>query len=307
MRTYLTLLAGVLAISLPASVTAQNFTSTRTDCSGLELYGAKGIPNGSTHAYQFRGICRELEMDDGTTVLGVRWEGWVEIESTYDTKTATLVEGATVKISGPSSGPPSGDIKLVLKCAQDPMLTSSKCAVMQATSTTNWPDFAKAWQSGKPFTQGKVTLALASSLSSKSSSGNPPPPPPAPKSNAPTLQDLSKTVAAIEANKSASRDGPAPVVGAPRVSTGAATAEIPLEAGARIALRDGRSVAALMHAGALRWSMVGADSAVLRTFPAGSRVLRSGSKILVDWGGGTYDAGPERTARRLTLPRRGDP
>jgi hypothetical protein len=62
-----------------------------------------------------------------------------------------------------------------------------------------------------------------------------------------------------------------------------------------------------MHAGALRWSMLDADSAVLRTFPAGSRVLRNESEILVDWGGGIYNAGPERPARRLTLPRRGDP
>ncbi|HSJ63028.1 MAG TPA: hypothetical protein VK922_03880 [Gemmatimonadaceae bacterium] len=306
MRMKLTLLVGTLAAALPASAAAQTFPSTRTDCSGLELFGAKGIPNGATHAYQFRGICRELKMGVGK-ILDVRWEGWVEIESIYDTKTATLVEGATVKISGPSSGPPSGDIKLVLKCAQDPMLTASKCTIMQSTATTSWPDFAQAWKSGTPFTQGKVTLALASSLSSKSSSGNPPPPPPAPKSNAPTLQDLGKTVAVIEANKAASRDGPAPAVGAPRGSTGAATAEIPLEAGARIALRDGRSVAALMHEGSLRWSMLDADSTVLRTFPIGSRVLRSGSEILVDWGGGTYNAGPERAARRLTLPRRGDP
>jgi hypothetical protein len=307
MRIYLTLLVGALAAGLPVCAAAQNFTSTRTDCSGLELYGAKGIPSGSKHGYQFRGICRELEMDDDKTVLGVRWQGWVEVESVYDTKTATFIEGATVKISGPSSGPPSGDVNMILKCAQDPMLTSSKCTVMQSAATTPWPNFVQAWQNGKPFTQGKVTLALATSLSSKTSSRNPPPPPPAPKSTAPMLQDLGKTVAAIEANKSASRDGPAPVVSAPRASTGAATAEIPLKAGARIALRNGRSVAALMHAGALRWSMLGADSGVLRTFPAGSRVLRNGAEILVDWGGGTYNAGPERPARRLTLPRRGDP
>ncbi|HJR64481.1 MAG TPA: hypothetical protein VJ803_12330 [Gemmatimonadaceae bacterium] len=307
------LLAGVLITILPVSHAAQEFTSTHTDCSELQLHDAKGVPNGTSHGYRFRGVCRELEKDGDDRIVRVRWEGWVEIESVYDTKSATFTEMASVKMSGHSSGPSSGTAQIILKCAQDPMLTSSKCTVMNSDVTTQWPDFVKAWLNGKPFTGGKVTLATATSLSSKSAAENPPPPPPG--TSSPTLQDVAKKVGEALGGSAGAEGTTARTTGAPQRAEATVRpapvpparpepVEIPLAAGTRISLQSGNVVAALPLEGELRWMIVGAEGEVLRTFPPGSRTFRAASnEILVDWGGGTYKAGPERRAPRLTLPR----
>jgi hypothetical protein len=303
MRINRALLVGALIAIASRDAVAQNFTSTRTDCSGLQLYAAQGVPTGPTHGYRFRGICRELEEDEGTLVR-VRWEGWVELESRYDPKTATLIEAASVKMSGHSDGPPSGTVQLVLRCAQDPMLTPAKCTIIQSAAKAPWPDFVTAWLNGNPFTKGKVTLALASSLSAQASTGNPPPPPPAPKEAGPTLQTLGKVLKESGSGSAATRQGVVNTVAARPPSVRPAPVEIPLASGARIALREGRSVVAQELEGSLRWMILDKDAVVLRTFPSGSRALRSaGGEILIDWGGGTFNAGPEQPTRRLTLPR----
>ncbi|HSJ13584.1 MAG TPA: hypothetical protein VK939_04160, partial [Longimicrobiales bacterium] len=178
-RTIVVLLVGAWIAIAPAAH-AQEFTSTHTDCSGLELFAAAGVPDGATHKYQFRGICRELEKDDGNKVVSVRWQGWVEVDSRYDVKTAEFDEGVKITMAAGYDGPQSGTIEIRLKCAQDPMLTSSSCTIMQFAQKATWPDFVTAWKKNAPYTKGKVTYAQAAELSKLATSNPPPPPPPPP-------------------------------------------------------------------------------------------------------------------------------
>jgi hypothetical protein len=278
-KIYTTCCSVTLAVLLPATGAAQNFTTTATDCSDLQLYAAQGLPNGATHKYLFRGTCREVEKDDGK-VAKIRWEAWVEVESRYDVATAELIEAVSVKMSGHSDGPASGTMQLKLKCAQDPMITMSKCSVMQSNAKATWPDFVQAWLRDAPFTRGKVSLNQAIALSQQSDAKNPPPPPPPP----------------------AAGKGPQQI---PSVVGAVANVELVLESGLTIPLQSGRSVAAKPLGRELRWTIVGAEGEVLRTFPAGSRAFRTPKKeILVNWGGGTFNAGIERSERRLAIPKR---
>ena len=293
-------LALVLA-SWPATASAQYFTSTHTDCSGLQLYSAKGVPTGPTHGYAFRGICRELEKNGDGKVVSIRWEGWVEVESKYDKSTAQLLEGVKVTMSGHSDGPPSGTMTLVLKCAQDPILTGASCTIMKSDVKTPWPDFVKAWQSGKPFTGGKVTVAQATALSQQLAS-TPPPPPPGSK---PPLQTMVKIVAQADSSKTATTRGPtvARAASVPAQEPKPPLQEIPLRTNTTVHLQSGASVAVQLVDGAPRWNIVGQRGQVMRTFPEGSRAHRSASgEILIDWGSGTYNAGAERPTRKLRLP-----
>ncbi|MGH8243834.1 MAG: hypothetical protein ACRETY_10855, partial [Steroidobacteraceae bacterium] len=104
-------------------------------------------------------------------------------------------------------------------------------------------------------------------------------------------------------------DSGSPVAGAasepaPAASDGGndGVGEIPLVAGARIALESGRVVASDDAEGELRWAILGADGETLRRFPAESRTYRLAEReIVVDWGGGVFRAGRERQTR-LKLP-----
>ena len=79
--------------------------------------------------------------------------------------------------------------------------------------------------------------------------------------------------------------------------------EIPLRTNTTVHLQSGASVAVQLVDGAPRWNILGQRGQVMRTFPEGSRAYRSVSgEILIDWGGGTYNAGAERPTRRLRLP-----
>jgi hypothetical protein len=293
-------LALVLA-SWPATASAQYFTSTHTDCSGLQLYSAKGVPTGPTHGYAFRGICRELEKNGDGKVVSIRWEGWVEVESKYDKSTAQLLEAVKVTMSGHSDGPPSGTMTLVLKCAEDPILTGASCTIMKSDVKTPWPDFIKAWQNGTPFTGGKVTVAQATALSQQVAS-TPPPPPPGTK---PPLQTMVKIVAQADSSRTASNRAPttARAASLPAHVLEPPLQEIPLRTNTTVHLQSGASVAVQLVDGAPRWNILGQRGQVMRTFPEGSRAYRSvGGEILIDWGGGTYNAGAERPTRRLRLP-----
>ncbi|MEW5918770.1 MAG: hypothetical protein AB1762_20375, partial [Gemmatimonadota bacterium] len=91
----------------------------------------------------------------------------------------------------------------------------------------------------------------------------------------------------------------------PGIGAAVANAEIALAHGLTIPLQSGRSVAVQPLGRDLRWTILGAGGEVLRTFPAGSRAFRTPKKeILVNWGGGTFNAGIERSDRRLNLPKR---
>lgn len=273
---------------------AQEFTSTRTDCSGLQLYAAAGVPAGAQHKYRLRGICREIGMNDGAS-LGTRWEAWVEIEALYDVPSATFSEQVSVKMSGQFDGPPSGKISISLKCPADPMITTGKCTVMQSQAGTTWPDFVGAWKNGLPLTKGKVSLAQATALSQQITSKPPPPPPPAPPKSRTPVQGAAKAAASAQAGNTSRTAGSA----AASVATGAgareSATEIALQSGAHIALQNGRALAGLVVDGSLRWNIVGPNAETLRTFPEGSRAFRSAAgTVSVDWGGGVYNAGVEK-------------
>lgn len=314
MKSIFVLLVTGAGLVTASAAGAQDFTSTVTDCSGLELFWAAGLPDGVVHKYQFRGVCRELEKSEGK-VLGVRWQGWVEVDSRYDVKTAQFDEGVKVDMTAGSGGPLSGTIQIRLKCAQDPMLTAPSCAVMEVDQGTTWPDFVGAWTKNAPYTKGKVNYAQAVELSKLAASNTPPPPPPPvgeqkplsgqvlPADQAPvTTMKRPPQPAAPTARPTPDRQLPLKAIPVVPVLPPGATA-IQLVPDAKVALQSGYALAARPVEGSLRWIILGKAGEIMRTFPARSHAYRSAQgDVLVNWGGGTFNAGPAEP-QRLIVPR----
>lgn len=316
------LVVGVL-LAGTSDIRAQEFTSSQTDCSDLKIFAVAGVPDGATHDYQFRGICRQYQVGDGGKVKGLDWEGWVEVESRYYVKTAEFAEAVKVTMSAGSDGPPSGGIQIKLKCAQDPMITSSSCSVLMHAQKIPWPDFVQAWLKGAPYTKGKVTYAQAVSLSQLAASNTAPPPPPPPPAGEPK-QGAGKAVPAVQSPISAvppsePKQGAGRAVPAvqsptrslpsqpPKPELAQLAVEIrPLPKGAteiklapqtRIELQSGRVLAVEPVDGSLSWTILDAGVAI-RTFPTGARAYRNtNGEIFVESGEEPFNAGAAKPVR----------
>ncbi len=303
----LALPAVLLASPLSAQLSSSSSNVADADCSGLKLIAAGGVPDGSSHAYKFQGICK---------ILSVNYSSDQVVGLTYDTDKDVKVTGqvwATAAVKWESQtgdltekvetfGAYAGELLMTLKCAQDPVITSIACQPTAYKNTTGWPGFDGAWAHARPVTRGKTTLFEAAAFSKKKPAGNPaspPPPPPAPKTTPKpgpkSTVPLARTpavAAPVVSRVVVAPQPPAPRLAVPRVP---AVQEIPLVRGARIPLTSGRSLSARFERSGLRWAILGSRGQVMRLFPDGSRAFRSGAgKVTVDWGAGVYDAGVQQ-------------
>jgi hypothetical protein len=160
----------------------------RSDCYGLTLQGAKGVPDEPSHQYEFKGVCRkyvahikdgkEESRSDEVTL-------WAEAKAEWNGQANTLEESVSLKNP---QGPYSGKVMTILKCTKDPIIYKTRCVVFDHSNTTKWEPFSHAALVQKrPILQGKTTLKEATNLSKKHASSLPPPPPRSP-SQAPEKQ-----------------------------------------------------------------------------------------------------------------------
>ena len=159
-----------------------------SDCYGLKLQGAKGVPDEPSHQYAFKGTCKKFvsHIKDGkeeskSDVVTL----WAEAKAEWNGQANTLEESVSLKNP---QGPYSGTVMTILKCTKDPIIYKASCVVLKHSNTTKWGPFSNAaLEQKRPILQGKTTLKEATKLSKKQASSSPPPPPLSP-SQAPEKQ-----------------------------------------------------------------------------------------------------------------------
>ncbi len=308
---------------LPAAATspaaAQIFSSSSSggetvDCSAMDLTAAKGVPHGAVRAYRLHGVCRLIAVKHSSSkVAGITTDTdhsstqvgtvWATTEIRWERSTGALQQAMEV------DGDRTGTLKMVLKCAQDPVLGKVLCQKVAYDNGTGWSGFDAAWHAARPITNGRVTEAEAAALSKQASTSNPPPPPPAPGKPAPTPAPAARTAPAATSTVAAAPTAPTSVSreptsqpGPPDAPAPTGYAEIPLRPDTRRLLESGRALATRPQREGLRWAILAPDGRVLRLFPEGSRAFENRrGEVVVDWGGGTYQAGRARRGR-LRLP-----
>ncbi|MBF8258911.1 MAG: hypothetical protein HW377_1285 [Actinobacteria bacterium] len=204
--TVMSVLLLAMACGPANEATAIVFSSTssnvdKSDCYGLKLQGAKGVPNEPSRQYTFKGICKKFvaHVEDGkeesrSDVVTL----WAEAKAEWNGQANTLEESVSLKNP---QGPYSGTVMTILKCTKDPIIYKASCVVLKHSNTTNWGPFSNAaLQQKRPILQGKTTLKEATALSKKQASSPPPPPPPS--SSHAQKKELAKAVEKDQAKDS---------------------------------------------------------------------------------------------------------
>jgi hypothetical protein len=298
--------SALLAGAAAGPVTAQTFSSTAVSCAGLKLQSAVGVPDQPKHKYVFGGSCRVYQ--SGGDSPNPQHSFPVKAEALWDGPAHKLSESLTILGKFTYFGEEiSGSLSSTYLCDTDPVIGKAACNGSQHSTSIKLPQLSKPFAAHQPITAGRTTLAEAAALSQQAATASVPPPPPPPggvseePASIDAVQDraVTSTVVMRPVTRS-SRDS----VSRPPQRLPAALTEIPLTAEARVALQNGRTLAPRKRGDRLTWVLLGPEAAVLRRFPAGSKALRRGDgEVLIDWGGGRYEAGPEATAR-LKLPAR---
>jgi hypothetical protein len=190
-------LASVLALTLavpvaPAEAQLPGFDFSSTahhnngaDCRGLKLVAASDVPNGKRPSYRFAGSCRltiittDVHKDAGLFPDKDVTEDPVgsvsaTVEVTWNRGTGKMEEVTLVK------GDVAGRITMFLRCAEDPVVTSTTCVRIFYQNETDWTGFDGAWLANRPISRGKTTVAEASALSKGAKPDAWPPPDPKP-------------------------------------------------------------------------------------------------------------------------------
>jgi hypothetical protein len=149
-RSAVCCLPAVVVLLVPRVALAQD-----TDCRGLVLVAATGVPAGTTHTYQFQGTCKLL----GKLGSFFSPPQWTRAQAEWNAVTGTFHERVVTE------GKYAGTIEMWLKCAKDPVVTSVTCVQVNYRNPTGWSGFDGAWHQRRPITRGKTTLAEATILS----------------------------------------------------------------------------------------------------------------------------------------------
>ena len=313
----LTLLAGIPA----GSLRAQEFMGPATNCTGLKLQEASGVPKNSRHTYLFNGTCDLLMVGDNTHLVHrfpaeavVRW----------DKKTKELREDFRIlggfSWDGKTIG---GRVNSRFICNDDPLVTSAACNGVGHTNETGLEALSGAYQEFRPITKGKTTLAEATAKSGASGqtagTNAPPPPPPSPKPKraqpatatpavATPVAPAAGRVAVTPHDSSPARRAPARIPAlpvqprpAPDVPPGASAFTF---SDAKYQLASGYALTTWEVNAEPRWAIIDSTGKPLRTFPEGSAAYRdANNSVFVNWGGGVYAAGKMKVGR-LQLPKK---
>ena len=150
-------IAALAVLLLATSTTAR--AQKDTDCAGLKLAEASGIPEGSSHVYRFQGTCDITERSNGRTYLVA--QQWTRAEAMWQAATGEFHESVTTEGKYP------GTIEMWLKCGRDPVIESGSCIQVKFQNPTGWPGFDGAWKQHRPVTRGKTTLAEATAIAKR--------------------------------------------------------------------------------------------------------------------------------------------
>jgi len=281
-----------LVSTLPAA--AQN--RWRTDCNRLKLISVSERPDGSEQSLGFAGTCILAQgPQENVQVVG---QITARAEAIWKPEVGELQE--TVVSDGPQF---KGYVTMKLHCDRNPVLERAECSRLAYSNTTGWRGFDEFKYKARPVTMGRASSDEMAALQAGSTGREP----------SAGLQPPTSTVArAAAALRSIDSTATPPNDSADQASAASESAAdndsiwvvVPLTADVRIPLEDARIIAARDEAGGLRWAILGRDgTTVLRLFPEGSRTLKSGfGAVVVDWGGGVYEAGREKS-HQIHLPR----
>jgi hypothetical protein len=182
----LSLALAAAVLSVPAAARAQ-FGYADTDCSGLKLQRASGVPKSERHWYSFSGSCKLQyhQEDEVTDVHTFPAEATV----TWLAKDKSLVEQFTTlggfEYQGKVVG---GQVYNAFVCDDDPMINpQAACSGVEHWNHTAMDGLSSPYQHFRPITKGRTTLAEATKLSGPSGQMTTAVEPPAPKPNGPKM------------------------------------------------------------------------------------------------------------------------
>jgi hypothetical protein len=199
MRPHMISLAlAAAAISAPAAARAQ-FTHLDTDCRGLKLQQASGVPKYLEHRYTFRGSCKLQLHGVGGTVTTVNTFP-AEAHVTWIAKDRSLVEQFTTlgafKYQGTVMG---GQVYNAFTCDDDPIINpQAACSGVEHWNHSAIDALSFPYQQFRPITKGKTTLAQATTLSGASGQQTTPAQAPPPKPNPTGPKSLSRPETAAD-------------------------------------------------------------------------------------------------------------
>lgn len=128
------------------TTTAKNATAPYY-CNGLQLKSAQTSPDQNLKSYEFSGICSVRE----TAPSGwVYQRTWLEVKARWDATSHTATEYSEVTAGG------SGDIRVSMKCDDDPWVTNAKCVIKDVVNNTKIDNFGTRFKVRKK--QAGVTL-----------------------------------------------------------------------------------------------------------------------------------------------------
>jgi hypothetical protein len=162
-------LAAAFCISRPAHSEKFTVLGYDSNCSGLKLKGASGIPGTRLHQYKFVGTCNitnnrpEVERTV-PAVAEARWDGTkLEFQESFKLLGDVNYSGGTIT---------SGSVATIFKCNDDPLISNAACVVVHHKNSSGFPPFSNpAVQQHRPLLRGKTTLAEATALSKQNMAG----------------------------------------------------------------------------------------------------------------------------------------
>ncbi len=166
-------LAAAFCISRPAHSEKFTVLSYDSNCSGLKLKSASGIPGTRLHQYKFVGTCNitnnrpEVERTV-PAVAEARWDGTkLEFQESFKLLGDVNYSGGTIT---------SGSVATIFKCNDDPLISNAACVVVHHKNSSGFPPFSNpAVQQHRPLLRGKTTLAEATALSKQNMAVKPMP------------------------------------------------------------------------------------------------------------------------------------
>ncbi len=165
----LALLASALAFL--ASPAAEGSVFLDSNCTGLKLKSASGVPGSPVHEYSFSGTCAIMwSTGDGERKwsrivpanASARWDAASQ-EFSESFNVLASFEGAGFWSVGP------GEVRTTFKCNDDPLISNAACGVVTHSNESGFLPFSNpAKKQTRPLLKGKTTLAEASKKSAES-------------------------------------------------------------------------------------------------------------------------------------------
>lgn len=160
----------VLAAGTSGQAVAGDFGRLDTDCHGLKLKQASGLPSGLVHTYRFEGTCNLVSVHPSGPSVQRAFPARAQV--TWNHSKRELVESfATLGTFEFGKRTRGGTLRSVYRCNEDPIVVTKGVActgVAHKNETAIEPlsnPFLKLY---RPITRGKTTLAEATAASRRS-------------------------------------------------------------------------------------------------------------------------------------------